>query len=88
MHLAGDRDESLLLFVVVAGRPDDPGRLLSGAWLVGGAVELREAVLLKLAVLTEEVRCERDPEGAGLVNLAEGLGLEHAVGVLALDSYF
>jgi len=91
VHLAGDCDEGLLHLVVVvlavAGWPDDPRRVLSGAWLVGCAVELREAVLLQLAVLAEEVSCEGDAEGAGLVNLAQGLGHEHAVGVLALDSH-
>lgn len=90
MHLAGDCDEGILhlvVVVVVGGWPDDPRRLLSGAWLVGRAVELREAVLLQLAILAEEVSREGNAEAAGLVNLTEGLGLEDAVGVLALDSH-
>lgn len=75
VRLAGDGDEG------AARHGRDPGGLLAGAGLVRGAVELR------VAVGAVEVGGEGDAEGSGALELADGLGLVLAVGVLALDRH-
>lgn len=75
VRLAGDRDEG------AAGHGRDPGGLLAGAGRVRGAVELR------VAVGAVEVGGEGHAEGSGALELADGLGLVLAVGVLALDRH-
>jgi hypothetical protein len=86
VHLASERDKGRLAVVDVLRR-DDLGGLLPGARRARCVVELRQAVLLQLAVHGDDVGSEGDPESAGLFHLPNGLALIHALVVLALDSH-
>lgn len=86
MHLASEGNKGHLAVVAVLRR-DDLGGLLPGARRTRCVVELREAVLLQLAVHGDEVGSEGDAESAGLFHLPHGLALILALVVLALDSH-
>lgn len=83
-HLAGERDERLLLAV---WRRDDLGGLLPEARGARRAVELSEAFMLQVPVLTDKFRGEWDAEGAKPVHVPHGLALVLALAILALDSH-
>lgn len=87
VHLAAERDESLVAAALDGRRRDDLGGLLAGAWLARRAVELREAFPLQLAVIADEVGGQWDAEGAGLVHRPHGRALVLTVAVPALHGH-